>query len=64
MVQKTNSWKKYQDLPNPMQGEAIKYLSQSGISTDDKEKFMFQVKEEQIWAAIYHKTLADLTEVN
>lgn len=64
MVQKTDSWKKYQDLPDTMQNEAITYLNQTGIPANDKEKFMFQVKEEKIWAAIYHKTLADLTEVN
>ncbi len=61
MVQKTDSWKKYRDLPDTMQPKAVKYLKATGYNFGEENKMMFQVKEERIWAAIYHKTLADLT---
>jgi len=61
MVQKTDSWKKYGDLPDTMQNEAVRYLKSTGYKSGEENKMMFQVKEEKIWAAIYHKTLTDLT---
>lgn len=64
MVQRTDSWKRYQDLPDRLQPEAVKYLKSTGYKSGEENKMMFQVKEEKIWAAIYHKTLWDLTIQN